>query len=125
MELETELDLDAVLCNSPREPFSYHGHIHEWEQTTDTVVIYVTLPAGVDRSRQLSVRLLPQSMFVIVLGGAVLLHGTLYDRINAEVSDWEIVGLVLVMNLRKAKRLSCMLYSMQTTSQSVQLSSLL
>ena len=105
MEGDPDLDLDAVICSSPREPFSYYGQTHEWEQTTDTVVIYATLPAGVDRSRQLSVRLLPQSMFAIVVGGAVVLHGTLHDGINVDDSDWEILGTVLVLTLRKSRRL--------------------
>jgi len=97
------LDLDAVTVNLSREPYKQDGaHLPgcEWEQNTDTVILYFQPPAGVS-SRGISCKFTQTRFALGVTGITEVLHGAMPFEIDVDESTWEFVQGEAVVTLRK------------------------
>ena len=108
--LGDDLDLDAVICNMPRQPFDFNGERHEWTQSTDNVGVYLRLPPGISRAKQLNILIRRKTIIVSIRGtDTAILLGQLWDEVKPDECQWEIqehvfLDTAVAMDLVKARR---------------------
>ena len=66
---------------------------YRWTQSTHYVDVYLPLPLGVKRARQLRVEIKAQTLRVALASGEVLLQGKLYQALRVDHCTWQIERL--------------------------------